>query len=424
MPPLVRPAPPRSACFQPNNYTSLELFANRHDLLEDLLGTLESYLDPDGPGEAYLLLRGTRGFGKSMLARKALSELNKRYAVLTAEVDCAVTGTNPEAVLRAIARSLVREVVNNVHENKDGLRKGSELFDRMTRATELKGKEVQSWTSQIKLSVGAAPKLYDTIAMELGMARVAGRSKEIEENYQRKVDAPLLLDLIGAFLLDCQAAGEKVLVFVDNLDQVGYPERKEDFEAIMDLARHLFGLKRCVVLATLRSEFVDRNLHKLHTLDFDVPGMSSDELMEVADKRMSGAGTRQKKALEEVSFRRIAEALSRVTDNVWAFLSWLEYLDQKASDLRGVTEVGLDEALLSSIQSLYRSLDPSELRAIGKVFSKGRSNFYKLAELETLGISRLALERAVSTYAIIPDQVVDPQGYTLAPQLHFLAVEG
>lgn len=422
MPPLVRHAPPRSACFQPNNYTNLGLFANRHDQLEDLVGTLESYLDPDGPGEAYLLLRGTRGIGKSMLARMALAKVKTALALLVIEVDCAASGTGVEAVLRSIARSLAREVTE--HALDDELRKHASLFDRMARATKLKSRDVATWSSQMKLSLNAAYKFYDLAAFEFGMTRTAGRSREVEESYERAVDAAFLLELIRAFLVDCHAAGEKVLVFVDNLDQAGYQERREDVQAIMDLARYLFSLQSCVVLATLRSEFVARDLHKIHSLSIDVPGMSSDELMEVADKRMQSAGKRQQEALADVSFRRVAERASRWTDNAWGFLSWLEYLDQRSIDLSAATDAEIRDALFPAAQSLYPDLRRDELTALARAFQRDKADFLTVAELATLGVSRLISDRAVRDHALIPDFVIDTQRYTLPPQLHFLVEEG
>src|SRR5271165_4084905 len=105
--------PPRSACFRPDEYRSLLLFADRSEEREELESVLDSYLEPDAPGSAHLLVRGSRGVGKSILARKIVADAKEKWALLVAEADCATIGVGPEAVLRALARTLADEAVKN-----------------------------------------------------------------------------------------------------------------------------------------------------------------------------------------------------------------------------------------------------------------------------------------------------------------------
>src|SRR5262245_1200589 len=110
--------PPRSACFRPDAYKDLRLFADRTDEADDLVSRLDSYLAPDSPNDAHLLVRGQRGVGKSILVRGVLDRVKQKWAVLVAEVDCAVIGIGPESVLRTLARELADEAIKNALDER------------------------------------------------------------------------------------------------------------------------------------------------------------------------------------------------------------------------------------------------------------------------------------------------------------------
>src|SRR4051812_45164252 len=105
--------PPRSACFRPDDYKDLRLFADRSEDTDDLVSRLDSFLVPDSPNDAHLLVRGQRGVGKSILVRRVLDIVKAKRAVLIAEVDCAVIGVGAENVLRTLARKLADEAIEN-----------------------------------------------------------------------------------------------------------------------------------------------------------------------------------------------------------------------------------------------------------------------------------------------------------------------
>jgi Cdc6-like AAA superfamily ATPase len=248
--------PPRSACFRPDDYKDTQLFADRSEEREELVGVLDSYLEPESRADARVLVRGQRGVGKSVIARKVVAEVSQKWSVLVAEADCAAIGVGPEAVLRALARTLADQAFE--HALDEGVKRGAEMVGRIAVAGKVKARDVRTWSQQLKIGVSATSKLYDTLALEFGMTRAIGHSKEVEESFERNVDAAFLQELIALFLSDCARAEQKVLLFVDNLDQAANAERREDVEQVVDLARFLFGLGDGVVLMTLRTEFAPR----------------------------------------------------------------------------------------------------------------------------------------------------------------------
>ncbi|MEO5730247.1 MAG: ATP-binding protein [Byssovorax sp.] len=413
--------PPRSACFRPDEYKDLKLFADRRDEREELISVLDSYLEPGGPGDVRVLLRGQRGVGKSMLARKVIAELGQRWALLVAEADCAMIGVGPEAVLRALARTLADEAAENALSEE--VRRGAEIVSRIASATKVKARDVRSWSQQLKLGISATSKLYDKLAFEFGMTRIVGHSKEIEESFERTVDAAFLQELIATFLGDCARTEQKIVIFVDNLDQAANPERKEDVEQVVDLARFLFGLRAGVVVMTLRTEFVSRDLHKLYSYALEVDPMTPDGLCEVAAERIAQSGTRQRKALEEANFKAVTKTLSGWTGNAWGLLTWLQHLDYAKVDVSGAEAAKLREALFRPIHALFPGLHDKELRDIAAPFAEKPNGFLTREELIKERLSEELIDRAISYHALVPDWLLEAHGYYLPPQLHFLAAD-
>lgn len=414
-------APTRSACFQPDNYKDLKLFANRHVLLDDIVETLKSFLDEDGPGEGRVLVRGHRGVGKSMLIRKAIDQVVHELHVLRVEVDCADVVHGEEAVLRELCRALSEELLTNV--NDAGLRAEAEILRRLSDATKVRVKDVKQWSTSLKLGMSYVYKLADKVQFEFGLTRAAGRSREVEETSERTVDAPFLKELIHSLVEDCAQSTEKVkvVVFVDNLDQAGYAEIEEDVRRVTDLARYLFTLKKCLVVATIRTEFVSTDLNKLYSNNIAIRGMKPEELCEVVEKRMSTAGRRQQKALDEADFRTLAKALSRCTDNAWGFLSWLAALDYVSFDVKLDDIDALVDVLAPLMTQQHPGLREDELERIARAFEKDPNGFLTSEDLVRSGIDGDFLERALKYAALVPDYWLSPDRYILSPRLHFLA---
>lgn len=415
--------PPRSACFRPEAYDSLELFADRQNDLQDLIATIDGFVQ--GPGaEGRILLHGARGLGKSMLARRALHTIcERRRGLLYAEADCARLSTGPEAVLRQIARSLTAAVEQRPSSGRDVLH-AAQILSRIAISTKVKAKEVRTWQQNLKIGVSATSKLLNTVAFEFGLARAAGKSREVEETFERNVDTTFLGELLADFLTDCRREDLEVLLFVDNLDQAAYAERQEEVRQVMDLARLLLTLRHAVVVMTLRQEFVSRDLPKYESLTMALPGMDPAGLRMVAERRMDEASPQRQQALKEAGFETLIEYLSGWTDNPWGFLKSLAALDFERVDLRGATAPQLRQALLDHAGKVFPRLRSEELASLGAAFRGAPAGFRARHELEAAGISDELRERAAGVYALIPDWILDPapQRYQLAPQLHFLAV--
>lgn len=410
--------PIRSACFQPDNYSNLELFADRTQQLEDLAGILESFLAPGSPGEGRVLLRGHRGVGKSILTRAALKKVVETLGPLAVTVDAARTAHGAQAFMRRLAAELSREVAENVTDKT--LASCAELLRRFSDVSKVTVRETQQWTRTLQLGVSTKYKFLDKVQFEFGLTRAAGRSRTVEEGYERQVDDEFLRSLIQELIHDCHQAGQYVLLFLDNLDQVGYGEIEEDVKRVTNLARHVFSIQDAVVVANLRSEFVSADLRKLYSNEVTVEGMGAEELLEVARARMASASEDRRRMLEEARFPELARQLTRWTRNAWGFLGWLAFLDYERLDFAAGDEAALRRALLRFAERRYTGLRVAEIEKIGAIYKGDPTQFLTAGELDTHGVTTEMRERAVRYGALVPDWLLSPDRYMLSPGLHFL----
>lgn len=411
--------PIRSACFQPDNYTDMALFADREAEVDNLASTLESFLTPGAPGEGRVLVRGHRGVGKSILTRAALQRVIETLGPLAITVDAARTGHGPDAFLRRLASELAGEAIANATDKT--LLGCAELLKRFSETTKVTVRETQQWTRTLQLGLSTKYQFLDKVQFEFGLTRAAGRSRVLEESFERQVSDDFLQELIQKFLHDCRTAGQHVVLFLDNLDQVGYGEIEEDIKRVTNLARHLFSLRDAVIVANLRSEFVSADLRKLYSHEVTVEGMKPEELLLVAQARMQSTTEEVRKALEEVRFLELAHQLTRWTNNAWGFLQWLTFFDYAPVDFAPDDAAALRGRLMRYAEGRYSGLRANELEQVGSVFRNEPTRFLTAAELDTHGITNELLQRAVRYGALVPDWLLSPDRYMLAPGLHFLA---
>lgn len=413
-----RPKPTRSACFQPDNYLELDLFTNREELLSDLVERLKSVLEPGAPGQARILVRGHRGVGKSILTRKAIDMVISSLAALRVVVDGAQTGHGPDAVLKRIAADLGREATENA--NDPAVQKGAELLQRFAALSKVNVKEVRQWSKNLQLGASIKSKLVESVQVEFGISGAASRVRTVEETYERVIDADFLKDKVQDFLSDCRAAEQHVVLFVDNLDQVGYAEIHEDVRRVTDLAKAILGFRDCVVVANLRTEFVSADLRKLYSNDVVVPGLAPEELLRIAKTRMGSVGPDRRLALREAGFEALATKLASWTTNAWGYLSWLADLDYERIDFSPKEGERLRDALLRIAENRFAGLRKEEILRVAAAFRSAPAEFLTGIDLDTHGVTQELRERALRYGALVPDWLLSPDRYMLSPGLHFL----
>lgn len=415
-------APPFSHCFRPQDYEDVKLFVDREKLIEHMQQCLRSLMDPDVIGESSLFVVGSRGVGKSILTRKALHEVIRERGPLYIAIDCAKLPHGTEPMLRELARKLAYEAIENVSENKAPLRTSAELLLRLASKTQVKVKEVRTWSSELRLGFNAKSKFTDALQLDFGMTRQIGKTRQVEESFERTIDSDYLRRLIEDFVTDCAEADERVILFIDNLDQVRAPEKADEITKVTDLARYLIGLRRCLLIATLRSEFIGQDLLKLQAQRIDVPGMQPDELQLVARRRMGLTSPAKQGALRDAGFPDLFERLSTWTQNPWGFLTWLSLFDTTPQPYDAQRSDSLVQVLVQRARTQYSALTENELRRVAAAYRDRPNEDATQSQLAGEGVDAGLLGRAVQHGLLHPDWLLDPQRYALAPFLHFLSI--
>jgi hypothetical protein len=410
--------PSRSACFQPDNYRNPELFADRETLTEHLTETLRCFLEPGAPGEARILVRGQRGIGKSMVSRRAIDRVVAELGPLFVEVDAARTGHGPEPFLRQLARALAQETLRN--STDPTLCARAELILELASQSKVQHKTARTLTKSAALNLKLDDKLTDFLGVELSVGLGASRAVTVEESAEHQIDVPFLQGIIQAFLVDALALGQMTILFIDNLDQVGYAEIEEDVRRVTDLARYLLSMDGCVVVANLRTEFVSADLRKLQSYAVELLGMSPAELMQVYEARVKARGGDARAKLEEAGMPQLAVILSEWTDNAWGFLCWLAYLD-----LQPLPDEQSPAALLALMrryaETQYTGVTWEELTWLSGVYKSAPTKLWRTEdELRRGGLSEELIKRACKYGALVPDWLLSPDRYMLAPGLMFL----
>lgn len=410
--------PTRTACFQPDNYRDLDLFADREELLAELIATLNSHIEPGAPRQGRILVRGQRGIGKSMLTRKAIAEVRASYGPLTVTVDGQRTGHGPEAFLRQLAKDLSAETLENATDPV--LQQSAEILHRFATVTQVTVRQVHEWARSLKLGVSMGSRFLDRFGFEFAWQRATGATRKLEETHSRDIDADLLRDLIQSLVLDCHHSDQAVILLLDNLDQVGYAEIEEDVRRVTDLARYLLGFEGCVVVANLRSEFVSADLRKLHSLPLEVQGFTSEQLMQLFDKRVDKRGPGAREKLEKGGLVEIARRLSGWTDNAWAFLTWLAFLDYQRIDFGADDTAALRGLLTRFAEQNHVGVRMDEMEELGSAYAVHGRGFLTQGELSAHGVSDELIERATRYGVLVPDWLLSPDRYLLSPTLCFL----
>jgi len=410
--------PPRSACFKPDKYDDVALIANRDREREDLAATLASFVAPGGPGEGRVLIRGDRGVGKSILTRAVLADIVSEYGPLCVIVDGGKAQHGQDAFLRNLCRDLAKEVSENTTDAN--LATAAEVLRRLARASKVAAKEVRQWSTTLKFGVNLKSQLLNSVQFEFGLERAKGHSAMVEESYERDIDAPFLAELLQQMLTDCHNADQFVVIFADNLDQVGYGELDEDVKRVSDLARQIFGLDHAVLVANLRTEFVSADLRKLYSVERWIKGLEPQGLLAIAKKRMELAGEKQREALVSAGFDTFTRELSQRTENAWAFLSWLAFLDYEPIDfVKGEEVAALQRSLPRFAVTRFGGLTQAEIERLCACFRENPNQTATVADLESKGVDQGLLTRAARYGALIPDLLLSPSTYALCPGLHF-----
>lgn len=405
---------------RPAEYKDIVLFVNRTEDFAKLEGALHAHLDAESEGGLKLLVQGPRGVGKSLFTRHVIRHVRETgYDGLYVEIDGAIH-TGAEMLLREICYQLGKELVENV--TKSELKQLGHLLLKVASLDQRTIKEARSIVRSLTTKVVATGKAWDLVQLELGGSITQQSSSSSEESYTLRVDTLLLRRLLTAAFQDLAQHKQKSIIFLDNLDQIGYATREEDVTQITTLTKELLALDPTVLLINLREEFCSADIARHWNVPFPLTWLEPEALQKIYSRRLERASERERKAIEALpALKGIVHKLSQMTGSPYCFLLWLDALLRDST----LEETTVRADLLRWARARFNNvLSTQELTTLAGAFRRTEQGIERLT-LDQLSSSPTPLrdaqlKRAVEGRLLVPDQLLSTECYSLAPELTFL----
>jgi len=387
------------------------LFVNRDKEIVRLKGQIASFIDHNqsvGRTGRFLIM-GERGIGKSILSHKILNELKDEVLHLQIRVDGRQAKSTFE-LLQLIAEKLHQDA-KQVFTDKT-LVGSAELLYRVSRSTTYKVKEVEELQKEVNYKLGTSRTFLSLIKAEISLGGKHTQNQSLELEYAPKLTEQLLTRMLQAFFDDLMEAQHKVLVFIDNLDQVASGQSEKDVERITQFTTTLMGLERLVLVINLRSEFVPRELARAWR-PIRIKGLESEVLLKILDARLERS--LEKDVLQASKLDDIAQELSKCIDNPWVFLQWVDYLVNNTE----IEPETFGEELNDWVESKYPRPRWGDIQAVIQFFLKHEDGTVLIEEWKNAEFSDSVKRQAKLHHLIIPDFILEPTEFHLNPELLF-----
>lgn len=356
------------------------LLVDREADLAKYLRILTDYAVDEEPN-ALVLLRGDRGVGKSIFARRLVTELKERLPQRVIPVVLDHRGSDEVHVLRRFIELFVQTapaVVDGLPElRRDWLTPLQQLFaggNRMVLSVgEGTGREVGATG---ELSGG----LWGVLQGKFGAAWKSKIDLTRRTDYTIEINEDLLRAAIVA-ALEAVAGHAAVVVFFDDLDQARRMGSPEEAKGTL---RGILDLRPCLKIVHLRSEYGYADWRREVDLTIDLDGLPGSELVRMLRRRAEREGSHREVLADPTSWEPL-ERLATATDNPHVLLRWVQALATEGESwppAPGWHASGRLERLV--LRSLNGPDPETELLArLGRVLERlGRSRGFDEADLQ------------------------------------------
>ncbi|MGB9872998.1 MAG: AAA family ATPase, partial [Anaerolineae bacterium] len=372
---------------------------------------LSAFLEAPG-GRQRLLVTGERGIGKSIGVRAAIARLEEERRDFFPLMIDAHLCTSMRHLLVTVAETLSNQVRERFPQDRDLHREASHLSD-MLRPDQTTRGEFHRRGREIENDVETDFGLLGFIKARLGIRGSLSSERGTEETATIPIDDSFRIQLLTEVLLGVARQKKRVpLLFIDNLDQIGEPERVDE------TLRYLLRLEGLPVVITVRSEFVSADLLREHREPLRFGPLQPRDLMSILERRLE-VDCRDAEELRRAGLYTIARGLTRATGNPLAFLRWLEYLCWHTPLRRRAYPQDLEGYVLAFHETLAQ-----EVINIARWFlAAERGPVPRKSLKEELSLSDADLDGLMRQGVLIPDDITRPredQRYTLSPLLAFL----
>lgn len=403
--------------------TDPRLFVNRKDDVDALVSVLEGHLRAEDIGSSFAArVTGEKGSGKTIFIKHVMEKLRvENPLALFLYVDCRLSGTS-----RRVFQRTAEEVVSGLGKL---IRAGSPLRPELLAAAQVvntlasfddvEQKRVHENLTQYKaaagLSVDAALLSYLKINLGVSLERSEKQIGQLTGTV--RIDERRLAAMFAALFADIRREGIRIVVVVDNLDELQHDYRDpSQREIARQQAQWVLELKTSPVafIACMRSYFADvaRDIGNKWQLD----RLPANVLLAILEKRMldEPEDVQQRFASEEV--RSLASMFASAAHTPLAYLDWFSFFCREKAFDKPRRQRALERFVMAEQAGLAFDL----LEQMGRCFERYDRELDRGELLNACGNRESEVVAAIDTQAVLPNNFWSVTRYRLDPALHLL----
>lgn len=388
-------------------------------LREKLLSYLRA---PDKTRGRAVAILGERGIGKSILARKALSELRELHTATTLflEIDCRRIRSQRK-VYHAIASAAVEQLGQRADVDKallDTARVLETIASMDTVERKLVHERITSYKAAAKLDGGRKLLKHLGIGYGINIERSVKSTEGLEGSIH--FEGTRLRDAVTAFFEDLrEARGFDVIVLLDNLDELDHEAiaKREEREALLAEIDALLGLALAPIglVLTVRTYFAS-------SLTRDIENkvlrpLADDEHTTIVRIRLAHEPEDIRASFEGDDCDDCIERVATLAPTPLALLRWFSYLAE--NELHTSPDIATNLRGLARDQ--YATVRLPVLERVVAAFEDPTDAIPEDTLLEACGGNRVVFAQVLRYQIVLPVDFWHPSEFTLSPDLHFMS---
>jgi Cdc6-like AAA superfamily ATPase len=383
-----------------------ELFADREEDRENIKRMIATAIRAKGIEGIRLLGTGDRGVGKSILFRKVLEELHQESEFIYVAIDGRECRDEVD-MLKKLCKTICGALREKFRDDDRVLAEAAYIED-VVEKSKITRKNATSILNGIKVMGGVEVGIVTFLKTKMGITSEIAEREEVSDQYEFDVNASFLLDLLNS-VIETVTEKQKILFFIDNLDQI------YDKERISEFLRLLLAMKKPVVVTTVRTEALSNELRRDFRRIVPVKELGEDALIKILEKRLEVCDEEDRESINKEQLFKVADALKTLTGNPLTFLTWIEFL---CNNTELNIETTLEDLRRYAVTHFY-DFRPEELEKISRFFLKQGNTYKEKKEILESDFSEGLFDRLYERGVLVASDIYNPRHYRLAPEFAF-----
>lgn len=398
------------------------LLVDRDDVRADLRDELLAFLEREDPNACGMwTVIGDKGIGKTVLTRAVLEEVRAARSgdTVIAAVDCR-TRRSWREVLAQLCWALVSEL-RELKEIKNeavstALLTEAQLLEELAKLdkAELQTIHERALSYRAGLKAELPTELLAVLRADLGLELGIDEKRVRTLSGSRTFDEDRLNRAICALCRDVRAAGLRVVIYIDNVDELDHDYHDEESRA--RVRRDAEGLLRLadspVALVLNMRTYFSRVLPRQMPVPPRVLGaLPSSELLKILDKRNRQEARAVQESFGTPAAREAVDELARLSPTPLAFLTWVHVLHRWGC----LALPKLEEGFSRYVESMYATLEKRQILRVMETFETPTSSVGRERMLAACEGSESLLRKLEDRQAVLPEDFWSPERYTLDP---------